>query len=177
METLTYLLKDNGVFPNSRMPVIHYKQAIDLPFFRPAHTMEKLFSENGWTNNWDYGIYTYHHYHSNTHEVIGVYKGKSVILLGGENGKLIVIQKGDVLVIPAGVAHKNVGKEDDAMCIGGYPGGAEFDLQLGNPGERPATDRNIAEVPFPETDPVYGTGEGLTELWKDFKPAVTQNNQ
>jgi uncharacterized protein YjlB len=177
METLTYFLKDNGVFPNSKLPVIHYKNGIDIPFFRPAHAVEKLFSENGWTNNWDAGIYTYHHYHSITHEAIGVYKGKAVILLGGENGKLIVIQKGDVLIIPAGVAHKNVGKEEDVMCVGGYPGGADFDMNYGQPGERPKTDKQIAALPVPESDPLMGVGEGVAETWKAYMPAPQSVHQ
>ncbi|MCW3087455.1 MAG: cupin protein [Sediminibacterium sp.] len=166
MDTITYLLHDNGQFPNSKLPVIHHKNAIDLPFFRSAHAIEKIFEENGWTNNWDSGIYTYHHYHSITHEAFGVYKGRALLLLGGENGKHVVIQKGDVIIIPAGVAHKNMGKEEDALCIGGYPEGKDFDMNYGNPGERPQTDLNIAGVPIPSTDPVFGMDSGLVELWK-----------
>jgi uncharacterized protein YjlB len=39
--------------------------------------------------------------------------------------------KGDVLLIPAGVAHKNVGASIDFKCVGAYPGGKEFDINLG----------------------------------------------
>lgn len=167
METLTYFLKTNDWFPNSHLPVIHYRAAIDVPFFRPAHAIEKLFDSNGWTNNQEGGIYAYHHYHSNTHEAVGVYKGQTVILLGGENGKQIVIHKGDVLVIPAGVAHKNMGNEKDVYCVFGYPEGREFDMNYGNPGERPGTDKQIAEVPVPDSDPIAGEGQGVAEIWKE----------
>lgn len=174
METFTYLLKGNLDFPNSVLPVIHYKNAIDISFFRPAHSIEKIFGENGWTNNWHNGIYTYHHYHSITHEVFGVYNGKTVLLLGGENGKHLVIQKGDVIIIPAGVAHKNLGKEEDVLCVGAYPEGKDFDMNYGNPGERPGTDQNILAVPFPMTDPLLGDAEGIVNFWKQLTPQLEQ---
>lgn len=131
--------------------------------------MRGIFGENGWTNNWRAGIFTYSHYHSTTHEVLGVVKGKATILLGGEGGKKIIIQKGDVLVIPAGVAHKNLSQENDITCIGGYPDGQDYDMNYGNPGERPLTDRNIAAVPMPDTDPVYGSNGPLMDIWKSIK--------
>jgi uncharacterized protein YjlB len=68
-------LRDNGVFPNSRYPALLYKGALDIPLlFKGAH-VGHLFERNGWSNNWDAGIYEYHHYHSITHEVLGIYKG------------------------------------------------------------------------------------------------------
>lgn len=169
METRTYLIADNGQFPNSRLPVIHYIRALHLPVFWKARSVEKIFEQNGWTNNWDAGIYTYSHYHSNTHEAMGIYAGRSVLLLGGENGKTIFIQAGDVLIIPAGVAHKNLGKEKDIHCVGGYPDGREFDMNDGRPGERPQTDKNILDVPIPETDPLLGKEGGLVDIWHDIR--------
>src|SRR4051812_40962438 len=108
---IEYILKDNGVFPNSALPVLHYKQILNLPVIFPAAAIRALFKKNGWTNNWKKGIYTYHHYHSITHEVLGVVKGKTILQLGGDDGIKIVIEKGDVVVVPAGVAHKNLRRE------------------------------------------------------------------
>ena len=42
-----------------------------------------------------------------------------------------------------------------------------WDMQYGNDGERPGTDHNIVRVLNPETDPVYGNGGPLLDLWKD----------
>jgi uncharacterized protein YjlB len=39
-------------------------------------------------------------------------------------------------------------------------------MNYGKPGERPKTDDNIASVPLPKTDPVFGKGGGLLEIWK-----------
>jgi uncharacterized protein YjlB len=76
-----------------------------------------------------------------------------------------LVEKGDVLIIPAGVAHKNLGEEKDVICIGGYPGGRDFDINYGKPEERPIADEHIAALPLPAADPVYGRGKGLAELW------------
>jgi uncharacterized protein YjlB len=163
----TYIVKDNGTFPNSPLPIVVYRQAIELPYFFAAKKMEELLAGNGWTNNWTQGIYTYHHYHSITHEALGIVKGKTNLLLGGENGLWLTVAAGDIIIIPAGVAHKNLGKEDDITCVGGYPEGREFDIHCGLPGERPQTDRNIAQVPIPDTDPLLGKGMGIVEIWKE----------
>lgn len=159
-------IKGNEQFPNSPLPALLYKRALKLPVLFAASHVEKLFQSHGWTNNWRAGIYTVHHYHSNTHEAMACIKGGTIVLLGGENGKLVHFQQGDVLVIPAGVAHKNLGKEKDVCCVGGYPGGLSFDMNYGLPGERPQADLNIKMVPLPDQDPVYGQNEnGLVTAW------------
>ena len=161
-----YFVKDDGIFPNNRLPILYYPEVLEFPKLFPAHAIKKLFQENNWGNNWKQGIYTYHHYHSITHEVLGVGKGETLLLLGGENGISILIQQGDVLIIPAGVAHINLGKENDVTCVGGYPDGRDYDMNYGKAGERPKARHNIASVPLPKTDPVFGKQGGLLEVWK-----------
>jgi uncharacterized protein YjlB len=87
-----YFLKDTGTFPNNKLPVLYYPQVLDIPALFPAHYVKKLFTGHDWTNNWESGIYTYNHYHSNTHEVMGVIKGRTILLLGGENGVRITLK-------------------------------------------------------------------------------------
>ncbi|MEO8404258.1 MAG: cupin domain-containing protein [Chitinophagaceae bacterium] len=163
-----YFLKDTGAFPNNKLPVLYYEQVLDIPTLFPAHSIKKLFTEHDWTNNWESGIYTYNHYHSNTHEAMGVIKGRTVLLLGGENGVRITLKKGDLLVIPAGVAHRNEGKEKDVICIGGYPEGKEYDMNYGKPEERPVVDKNIANTPLPLTGPLAGKEDALISIWKKY---------
>lgn len=121
-----YLLKDDGVFPNSELPVLFYPGILSLPPLFGAHVIGKLFQKNGWSNTWKSGIYTFHHYHSNTHEVMGVCRGETTLQLGGERGMRLTIKRGDVLIIPAGVAHKNLGAESDVTCVGAYPNGCSL---------------------------------------------------
>ena len=161
-----YFVKDDGVFPNNSLPILYYPKALHLPKMLPALAIRKLFQKNNWGNNWKQGIYTYHHYHSITHEVLGVCKGETLLMLGGEQGIILFIEKGDVLIIPAGVAHMNLGKEKDAICVGGYPNGENYDMNYGNEGERPAADENINSISLPQTDPVFGKKGPLLEIWK-----------
>ena len=161
-----FFLSDNGTFPNSTFPVLLYRGVLTIPGIFPAGHMKRLFLSNNWYNAWKAGIFTFDHYHSNTHEVMGVIKGETTILLGGYGGLVISLVKGDVLIIPAGVAHKNLGKENDIACIGAYPDGRMYDMNYGEPEERPAADRNISSVPLPGTDPVMGIGKGPAVLWR-----------
>ncbi|QKJ32908.1 cupin [Mucilaginibacter mali] len=159
-------VQDDGTFPNSRFPALLYKDVLDIPvLFKAAH-VKNQFEKNGWSNSWDAGIFEYHHYHSVTHEVLGVYKGQTTLQLGGPNGQKVFIEKADVLVIPAGVAHKNLGDESGVSVVGAYFGGRDYDMNYGRPGERPATDENIKKVPVPANDPVYGRDKGLFKIWK-----------
>ena len=161
-------INDNGIFPGNHLPVLIYKKAILIPSFFAASKVRDIFVKHNWTNTWRNGIYTYHHYHSNTHEGMAAIKGKTHLLLGGDNGKRIVLQQGDIIVIPAGVAHKNLGKQKDVICIGGYPEGKDFDINYGNPGERPQTDKNIRSLQIPATGPLYGNSDPLLKIWTEL---------
>jgi uncharacterized protein YjlB len=164
-----YYIKDNGQFPNSPLTGLLYKAILKIPFFCAAKYVRKLFQKNGWTNNWQNGIYTYHHYHSITHEAFAAVKGQTVLLLGGENGKVLKFEKGDVIIIPAGVAHKNLGKQNDVICVGGYPEGKDFDMNYGEEGERPGTDQNISNVTRYLLPILYMETE-KTVYWRVWKP-------
>jgi len=91
--------------------------------------------------------------------------GNAMLPLGGDSGIQIFIEKGDVLLIPAGVAHKNVGASLDFKCIGAYPHGMDFDINLGKSGERPGTDKNIRKVTVPKKDPLYGKEGCMNIYW------------
>lgn len=161
-----YYVSDDGVFPNNNaLPVLFYKAILTLPFFFPARSIRNLFKDNGWSNSWKDSIYDYHHYHSITHEVLGVYKGKTKVQLGGEYGIELTLEKGDVIIIPAGVAHKNLTPKSGFKCVGAYPGGMDYDIKTGKQGERPETDEKIKEVPIPGTDPVFGKEGELQRNW------------
>jgi len=161
-----YVFEDDGVFPNSPLPVLLYKGVLDLPSIFPAAHIEQLFSANGWSKSWKAGIYTFPHYHSNTHEVLGVYNGETNLQLGGDKGSIIKLEKGDVLIIPAGVCHRNMGPEYAVSCVGAYPEGVKYNMNYGKPGERPVADETILAVPAPERDPVLGLKGGTSRYWK-----------
>ncbi|MEX2381950.1 MAG: cupin domain-containing protein [Opitutales bacterium] len=164
LETLD--LKDDGVIPNSRFPLVHYRQAVRIAAAPdPASIFETLFSQNQWTGSWRNGVYSYHHYHSKAHEVLGVYSGSAQIRFGGESGRTVKVQAGDAVVIPAGVAHKKLEASSDFAVVGAYPTGQSAEIREGKKEERPAADKELQEVPRPALDPLYGESGPLLELW------------
>jgi uncharacterized protein YjlB len=89
--------------PNSTLPVLLYRAVL------PPHTVDKAkafrerFKGRGWTGIWTDTIYDYTHFHSDAHEVLGIAEGKVALRLGGEEGSLVRLKAGDMLVLPAGV--------------------------------------------------------------------------
>jgi uncharacterized protein YjlB len=161
-----FYFRDDGTFPNSNLPVLYYPSVLKVPFFFAAAHVKKLFALNDWTNSWKAGVFTFHHYHSTAHEVMAVIRGETRLQLGGErNGMVVQVKKGDVLILPAGTAHKNLGNENDVVCIGAYPQGRDYDMNYGKPGERPGTDANIKALPRPARDPLFGKGNGVPHFW------------
>lgn len=163
MATAQYFhFEDDGAIPNNPiLNVVFYPEA----FIEDIDRMEEVFNRNNWLNSWKGGIYDFHHYHSNTHEVIGVCAGSATLQLGGEQGEQIKVKAGDVAVLPAGTGHKKIGASDDFQVIGAYPDGVSYNLKTGEPGERPYVLEDIQNVPMPRTDPVYGKTGPLLETW------------
>lgn len=91
----TFILPPNGRMPNSHLPVVFYRDVApareDLePYLR------RLFNHNHWGGDWAMGIYGYHHFHSNAHEVLGIAAGSATLVLGGDGGRLLEVTRGDV---------------------------------------------------------------------------------
>ena len=157
-------IADNGLIPNNPRPLLIYKAVMEIASGGAA-AVEALFRANGWDGCWRNGVYPFHHYHSSSHEVLGCYSGSAQVQFGGEGGVVVDLASGDAVLIPAGVGHKNLGDRDGFGVVGAYPGGRDYDMCYGRPGERPGADENIGNVPMPERDPVFG--EQMSELWPD----------
>jgi uncharacterized protein YjlB len=159
----THHLDDAGAIPNSRLPVLVYHEVDGA---RTARDCADLFAGNGWLGAWVDGIYGFHHFHSTAHEVLGIVAGSADVVLGGPGGRRFAVSRGDVLVLPAGTGHCNVGSTADLRVVGAYPNGMWCDLRRGDPAERDEVIANIAAVPVPDSDPVRGTDGPLTEIWR-----------
>lgn len=158
-----HFFEDDGGIPNSRLPVLVYH---DVAGARAAARCEELFADNGWLGSWRDGIFSYHHFHSTSHEVLGIVSGEAAVILGGPSvGKQFEVRTGDVLVLPAGTGHCNAGSTDDLLVIGAYPDGMSWDLRRGDPAEHDEVLQNINKVPLPKADPVEGAGGSLPGLW------------
>ncbi len=161
-----YVLHDDGTYPNNeKLPLLVYRHVVVLPNLEPAAVFENLFETNQWGSSWRDGIYGFHHYHSTAHEVLGVYSGSAEVQFGGESGMALLVGAGDVVIISAGVSHKNLNASPDFRVVGAYPFGQRWDMNSGKPGERPRADQNIARVALPKKDPVFGTQGPLMQYW------------
>lgn len=161
-----YYFEDDGKIPNSKFPLLLYKNAFSERGNNGANWLEKHLAKNNWTNSWRNGVFTYHHYHSISHEVLGIYEGSALLKLGGEAGKEMKVEAGDIIIIPAGVGHKKLSSSADFAVVGAYPDGKSYDVLKGEAGERPKADQNIAAVPIPKLDPYLGQNGGLSEIWR-----------
>jgi len=162
-----FFLADDGQFPNSRLPVLLYRSITPPHNERLDKWLEAKLTANNWLGVWRNGILSYHHYHSTSHEVLCIYAGWVEVLLGGSSGQSVRLQVGDVVVIPAGVAHNNVRASADVAVLGAYPEGRTWDLLIGEPDERPAADLRISQLPLPTHDPLYGLAGPLVNVWKE----------
>lgn len=161
-----YRFADDGKIPNNpRLPLLHYVAALPSGEGDLAAGFERMFAANGWEGSWRNGIYHYHHFHSTAHEVLGIAKGTVNVRLGGPGGDVARLHAGDVVVIPAGVGHKNEGASADLLVVGAYPNGQEPDLLTGKAGEHDRAVERIAAVAMPSADPVHGKDGPLRREW------------
>lgn len=159
----TIMLDDDGQIPNNQnFPVIIYKAA----FKEQPGEIEAAFNRHQWTGSWTGGVYDYHHYHSNTHEVLGVKAGEATVLIGGDQGERFEISQGDVILLPAGTGHKKIESSPDFEVVGAYPGGTSPNMKKKDPSDRVQALAEINNVPVPQMDPVYGEEGPMLSEWR-----------
>jgi len=152
-----YLEKTHEI-PNSNLPALLYRAVIPAGASKKADRFRKEFRRNGWSGLWTDTIYDYTHFHSNAHEVLGIAEGKVRVRLGGDEGRIVRLKAGDMLVLPAGVGHKRVGDDEGLKVIGAYPRGqTKFDMKRKG--------RAIPKVPMPKSDPFFGAEGPVVRIW------------
>jgi len=163
----SHQLGDAGWCPNNPLcPLLIYRSACQGEPEVVAEWFENRFTQNDWPPAWRYTVYDYRHYHSNTHEVVGIYRGQARIRFGDLSGVEIETHAGDAILIPAGVSHQRIRGSRDFHAVGAYPAGFQPDEMRGQPGERPAADDRIAQVPVPAQDPLWGPRGPMRQEWK-----------
>ena len=164
----SHRLAADGAFPNNRqLPLLVYRNAFDSAGQDTADDVQQRFESNQWGGTWQNGIFDYHHYHSNTHEVLAICAGSGRVQFGGPHGPTVNVAAGDVALLPAGTAHKKIEASSDFLVVGGYPAGLEdYDLIRDEPSKRDVAEQRIAAVPLPERDPLFGSEGPLFEQWQ-----------
>ena len=97
------------------------------------------------------------------HELLVVTEGSAELCFGGENNPGRVeteVSRGDVMIVPAGVAHRLLKEGDDGVgfsMVGSYEKGKSWDMCYGVEGEEEKVER-IKDVGWWRKDPIYGDG-------------------
>ena len=125
-----------------------------------------LMEHNGWGHTWSSVVFDYHHFHPDAFEALAVARGSATLVLGGPQGQTVEVQAGDVMILPPGFGHRRLGMRDGFVICGAYPPGQGNYTVVWDPsGYDDAMLRQIAAVPNPRTDPVWGaTGPLLKAL-------------
>lgn len=164
-EPETLHLSRNGWMPNNEnLPVLVYRAVLPVEGSDPAALFEATFKRNGWPPQWRDGVYSFHHYHSTAHEVLGFAGGAGRVMLGGEGGHAIEFHAGDIAVLPTGTGHCKIEASGDFLVVGAYPPGHEWDICRSAPDAEALA--RMRTLPFPKSDPVHGASGPLAQLWR-----------
>jgi uncharacterized protein YjlB len=168
VEPEAYSFADDGTTPNNpALPFLVYPGAVRLAEAAdPAAVFEVLFESHGWGGSWRNGIFDFLHYHSQIHEALGIARGRARVRFGGDKGRTVAVEAGDVAILPAGTGHQLIEGSNDLLVVGAYPPEGRYDLCRGRPEEHARAVRSIPEVPVPLADPVFGKDGGLTRFWR-----------
>ncbi|MGE0421293.1 MAG: cupin domain-containing protein [Reyranellaceae bacterium] len=157
---------DREVPNNPRLPLVVYRDALRLdPAFDPAAIFEAAFAAHGWGSSWRNGIYPFRHFHTRAHEVLGIARGQARVEFGGAAGRQLEIKAGDVAILPAGTGHMRLEQSADLLVVGAYPRSSGIDQKRAGDMDIAAALADIAAVPDPPMDPVYGPQGPLRSLW------------
>lgn len=164
----TIYLTENEPYPNNSLPVLFYEDGLSdtLEGDYTSEDVLKFFEYNGYTHGWTSIIEDRHHFHSHAHEALAITKGEVTVQLGGQNGEIQILRKGDVVLLPAGVAHKRLDGTEIFEVVGAYPSNGDIlDMQYGDASDYEKIKENIEKVPRPLTDPVTGNPGNMDAYW------------
>ena len=161
---------DDGEFPNNPIhPVLIWKHL--LKAWGSSSSLQTIgilrIEQGGWTTPWIWGVFPYHHYHTTAWEVLACVQGYADIQIGGPTesiGRRIRVEVGDVLLIPPGVAHKQLDTfGSDFALLGAYPNETpNADTVRGKPTSQQR--KSILACYVPEKEPI--SGANLRDLYE-----------
>jgi uncharacterized protein YjlB len=146
--------------------VIYRNAVMLLGSFDPAAVFEEIFAANHWRDSWRDGIYDFLHFHTMTHEVLGIARGNAKVQFGGAKGRVLAVKAGDVVVLPAGTGHRRMSASKELLVVGAYPQTGRYDQPRPDEADHEKALASIRKVKTPRADPVYGKEGPLLALWK-----------
>ena len=148
-------LVDDGTFPNNdQYPTLLLKSVFDGT---QAEGVRRITNDGKWTPPWAWGIFEYHHYHSRAWELLLCVRGEASVQLGGSTGPTVSISRGDSVLIPPGVAHKQLNANGGFTLLGAYPT-QDFDGSIDTLTGLPTSEQRdrIKACFVPLTEPITG---------------------
>jgi len=122
------MLADDGTFANNPMLPLLLYSGVFLPCGAdPASEVEARFDANGWPAAWRNGIYACHHYHSEAHEALGVYRGSAEVQFGGPNGSVVQIAASVPICVTASGASGRARTSAWRGCL--FPAATRFSVR------------------------------------------------
>ncbi|WP_338861581.1 cupin domain-containing protein [Mycetohabitans rhizoxinica] len=160
-----FMLPPNDWIPNNdRLPVLLYRAGLSPYEYDLAACFEATFARYGWPPRWRGCIYDFPHFHSTAHEALGIAQGVASVELGGPGARKVQLERGDVLVLPAGTGHRCLSASEDLVVVGAYPAGQQWGIcREPLPEDAVQAMRSLA---VPDSDPLGGAHGPLTRLWR-----------
>ncbi|KAL9108343.1 MAG: hypothetical protein Q9187_008307 [Circinaria calcarea] len=160
LRTSSFQIASFNRIPNTSIqhkPLLVYHGAFQSS---PASAIESHLSSTGVvTPQWRYTMYSTTHFHSTAHEVLCIFSGTAKLCFGGEENPKradIVVGKGDVVIVPAGVGHRLMEDiEGGFEMVGAYQKGKSWDMCYGKEGKEEKV-QNIGQLDWFVKDPIYG---------------------
>eukprot|EP00563_Minutocellus_polymorphus_P020068 CAMPEP_0197726606 /NCGR_PEP_ID=MMETSP1434-20131217/16396_1 /TAXON_ID=265543 /ORGANISM="Minutocellus polymorphus, Strain CCMP3303" /LENGTH=207 /DNA_ID=CAMNT_0043312591 /DNA_START=171 /DNA_END=794 /DNA_ORIENTATION=+ len=149
-------IDDDGTYPNnSRYPTLLLQSVFAAGTEHEG--ARRIVADGQWTSPWSWGIFEYHHYHSKAWELLLCVRGEASVQLGGPSGPTVSIAKGDLVLIPPGVAHKQLNARGGFTLLGAYPTtgfDGSIDTLTGSPTDEER--ERIKGCYVPSTEPILG---------------------
>ena len=83
-------------------------------------------------------------------------RGEASVIIGGDSGPKVTISSGDLVLVPPGVAHKQLEEKDGFALLGSYPT-TDFDGSIDTLTGLPTEEQmeRIVRCHVPDHDPIF----------------------
>ncbi|KEF55867.1 uncharacterized protein A1O9_07447 [Exophiala aquamarina CBS 119918] len=169
MNPESYQCSPTEMVPNSRFPVLVYRDVLQKPYNEEIICSQ--IEQNAWIHRRTWGGIPRHHFHPNTNEVYAVCAGSSTLSLGaypGQDATLTVkLIAGILIVLPAGVSHCSLEWSNDYRYLRFYPVDSPRwkNEHCSSPDRLVDLSAKATAVPVPTKDPFNGCRGGLLTIW------------
>lgn len=160
-----FYFKEEDTIPNSPLPVLIYRGVFDKNYEPCEEWLIKKFVSNKWIYNQAHHVFRYCHYYSNTHVVLGICSGNADLSIGGTSGITARIEKGDVVIVPAGVGLQLADASKDFKLVGAYSTKDTPTMMKDDGVGRALAEIQITATELPDLDPILGPEDGLLNIW------------